>query len=65
MAHLQERLQEDIQYFQKIEFVNKEDINTWVGLASVSNYILEDVCRSTLAKVTCVETQLEMHEVTM
>ena len=43
MGHFQDRLQEDIQYLQKIEVLNEEDINTWAGQASVSNYILEDV----------------------
>ena len=56
MTHLQDRLQEDVQYLQKIEVVNEEDINTWVGQASVSNYILENMCRSAAEKVTCVET---------
>ena len=31
MVHLQDTLKEDIQYIQKIEVVNEEDINTWVG----------------------------------
>ena len=63
MAHLQEILQEDVQYIQKMEVINEEYVKTWVGQASVSNYILEDVCRYSPEKVTHVETQFAMHEV--
>ena len=41
---LQDRLQEDTHYIQKIEVFNEEDINTWVGKASVNVHILEYVC---------------------
>ena len=56
IAYLQDRLQEDVQYIQKMEVVNEEDVKNWVAQASVSSYILEDVCRSTPKKVTHVET---------
>ena len=45
-----------------MEVDNEEDVNTWVGQASVNNYILEDMCRSALEKVTCVESPLAIHE---
>ena len=63
VAYLQDRLYEDEQYIQKIEIFNEYDLRTWVAQASVSNYILEDLYRTTLEKVTCVETRLGVHEV--
>ena len=62
MVYLQHRIQEDVQYIQKMEVIN-EDVKTWDAQASVSNYILEDMCRYTFEKVTHMETQLAMHEV--
>ena len=43
MAHLQDRLEEDVQHIQKVEFVNKEDVKNLVGWDFVKNHILEDV----------------------
>ena len=43
MAHLQDRLEEDAQHIQKMEFVNKEDVKNLVGQDFVKNHILEDV----------------------
>ena len=40
-------------------------VKTWIGQASVSNYLLEDLYRLTPPKVTAVETQLVVHEVTV
>ena len=65
MEHLKYKLQEDVQHIQKMEVVNKEDVKTLVGKDFVRDHILEDVYRSTLEKVTDVETQLGMHKVTM
>ena len=43
LVYLQDRLQEDVQYIQKVEVVNKEDVKTLVGKSFVGNHILEDV----------------------
>ena len=48
-----------------MEFINEEDVKIWIAKASVNNQILENVCKSSLEKVTHVETSLAMHEVTM
>ena len=63
MAHLQDGIQENVQYIQKIEVFNEEDINIWVGKASFNSYILGEMCRPATEKVTRVETQLALHEV--
>ena len=63
MAYLQDILHEDEQYIQKVEIINEADVRTWVAQASVSNYILEDLYRTTPERVTRVETQLAVHEV--
>ena len=46
LRHLQETLEEDTQYIQKIEVFNEEDINLWVGKAYVNTHILGDRCKS-------------------
>ena len=48
-----------------MEVVNEEDVKTWIAQAYVSNHILENMCKSSPEKVTHVETQLAMHEVTV
>ena len=53
---MQDRLQDDVQYIQKMEVVNEEDVKTCVAKASVSNHILENVCRYAPKMVTRVET---------
>ena len=65
MAHLQDRLQEDIEYIRKVEVFNAEDINHLVGQASVNAYLLEDMCKDATEEVTCLEAQLAINEVTM
>ena len=40
MAHLQDRLQEYIEYIRKVESFNEEDINHLVGKALVNTYLL-------------------------
>ena len=56
MKHLLDILQEDIEYIRNVEVFNEEDINHLVGHASVNTYILEDICKATTKKVTCIET---------
>ena len=46
MAHLEDKLQEDIQCIQKTKVFNQEDFNLWVGKSFVNVYILEDMCRA-------------------
>ena len=46
MAHLQDRLQEDIEYIIKIEHFNEEYINHFVGKASINIDLLEDMCKT-------------------
>ena len=65
MVYLEDRLHGDVQYIHKLEIINEEDVMTWVAEASVSNYILEDLYRTTPKRVTRVETQLVVHEVTL
>ena len=65
VAYLHDILHEDEQYIQKIEIINEEDVRTWVAQAYVSNYILEDLYRTTPKRVTRMETQLVIHKVTM
>ena len=57
MAHLQDRLQEDIKYIIKVKSFNEEDINQWVGKDSSNTYLLEDMCNATTEVVTHIETQ--------
>ena len=40
-------------------------VKTWIAQASVSNYLLEYLYRLTPPKVTTVEAQLAVHEVTV
>ena len=65
VTYLQDRLHEDEQYIQKMEVISEYDVKTWISQASVSNYILEDLFRTTLEKVTGMESQLGVHEVTL
>ena len=65
VTHLQEILEEDIQYIQKIEVFNKEDINLSVGQDFVNTHILGDMCKYATEKVTRVQTHLEVHKVTV
>ena len=46
-----------------MEIINEEDVTNWVVQASASNYILEELYRTNLERVTHVETQLVVHEV--
>ena len=45
--------------------VNEEDINLWVGHTFINPHILGGMCRSSTEKVTHVQTQLAVHEVTI
>ena len=49
MVHLQDTLEEDIEYIRKIESFNEEYINHFVGQASVNTYLLEDMCKTAIA----------------
>ena len=46
-----------------MEVINEDDVRTWVAQALASNYILEDLFRTTPEKVTTVESQLVVHKV--
>ena len=53
------------QRIQKIEDISEEAIKIWIAQDSISNYLLEDLLRLTLPKVTEVGSQLGVHEVTV
>ena len=65
VVYLQDRLHEDEQYIQKLEIINEDNVRTWVAQDSITNYILDDLYRATPEKVTYVDSQLAMHEVTV
>ena len=65
MTYLWDRLHEDEWYIQKMKVIDEEDVKTWVAQATVSNYIFEDLFRTTLENVTTVESQLVLQKVTM
>ena len=65
MAYLQDKLHEDEQNIQKIEVISEKVVKIWIAQASVSNYLLEDLYKFTQPKVTLVEGQLDVHEVTV
>ena len=48
-----------------MEFIGEDDVKTWIAQALVNDYILRDLFRTTLEKVTGVESQLVVHEVTV
>ena len=48
-----------------MEIIKGEDVKTWLSQASISNHRLEDLYNSTAPKLTEVESQLPMHEVTV
>ena len=56
VTYLQDRLHEDEQYIQKMEATSEDDVRTWVAQALASNYILEDLFRTTPEKVTGMES---------
>ena len=63
--YLQDRLHEYEKSIHKIEGISEEVVKTQIAQAYVSDYLLEDLYILTPAKVTNVETQLAIHEVTM
>ena len=65
MTFLQDRVYEDEQYIQKMEVISEEDVKTCLAQGSIRNHLMEDLYRLTPAKVTCVESQLAIHEVTV
>ena len=65
LKFLQEILFEDEQYIKNMEIISEEYVKTWLAEASISNHLLEDLYRLTLAKVTKVESELAIHEVTV
>ena len=65
MKNIQDRLHEDEQSIQKIEDISKEVVKILIAQAVVNNYLLEDLLRLTPPKVTKVESQLCVHEITV
>ena len=65
LKFLQDMLLEDEKYIQNMEIIKEEDVKTWIAQASVINNLLEDLYKLNPPKVTEVESQLAVHEVTV
>ena len=65
MEYLPDILHKDEKYIQKMEIISEDDVKTRIVQASASKYILEDLFRTTLEKVTGMESQLVVHKVTV
>ena len=56
MEHLQDSMQEDLEYIRKVDSFIEEDIHHFVGKASINAYLLEDMCKSAAEEVERLET---------
>ena len=65
MKYIQDILQEDDLSIQQIKGITEKVVHIWVSQEVVSNFLLEYHLRVTPPKVSKIQSQLAIHEVTV